>query len=83
MNIYSIPILGWIIGVVLHASLAIPFWLAWTVCGLGAKYFYFLPEVYQNVPFWNCVGLFVVVSILKTVLLPRTFNIIQENKGNK
>lgn len=67
--IYAIPVIGWIIGLIFTISAAIPFWLCWTVAGLGNKYFYFLPEIYKTISFWNCVGLFIIIAILKFVFL--------------
>ena len=67
--IYSIPIIGWAIGFFLHVSLAVPFYYLWAA--MAPKYFYFVPKVYMALPFWDCVWLFMLLSILKTVLLPR------------
>ncbi len=40
----------------------------------GAVYFYgFLPS-YLEIPFWSVVGLVILLSILKTVLLPKFSN---------
>jgi hypothetical protein len=69
--INGIPVLGWFISFIINASLAIPFWFIWSVCGVGDTYFYFLPEVYRGIGFWSCIGLFIVISILKSVLIPR------------
>jgi len=69
--INAIPFLGWFISAVASVSLAIPFWICWTACGIGKAYFDFLPAKYQSIPFWNCVGIFVVVSVLKAVFVPR------------
>lgn len=63
--INKLPIIGWLLSFVASVSLSIPFWICWTHYGIGAKYFYWLPEVYQHIPFWNCVGLFIVLSIIK------------------
>ena len=68
--IYALPIVGWIIGLFFDISLAIPFWFVWTHEGIGKTYFYFLPDVYTNIGFWSCVGLFIVVPIIKLILLP-------------
>lgn len=76
--INAIPILGWFISLTVSISLAIPFWIAWTACNIGEKYFYFLPPVYHKIDFWSCVGLFVVLSILKSVLTPRFVNVTNE-----
>lgn len=67
--IFAIPVLGWIIGWILFVSMAIPFWWFWN--DLAPIYFYWLPPVYQNIPFWHSVGLFIVINILKTVLVPK------------
>ena len=47
------------------------FWLIWTIGGIGQKYFYWIPETYQKISFWECIGLFIVISILKNVLIPK------------
>jgi len=73
--INSIPILGWMLSFIGNVSLAIPFWLCWTVCGLGSYYFDFLPSKYQSIPFWECVGLFFIASILKVVLIPKLVSV--------
>jgi hypothetical protein len=48
---------------------------------IGEKYFYFLPAVYRNIDFWPCVGLFMVISVLKAVLVPSLASI--SNKSGK
>jgi len=63
-----LPVVGWFISFLYTISLSIPFYFVWN--NLAPKYFYFLPEIYQNIPFWDCVGLAIVISILKSVLLP-------------
>lgn len=45
-------------------------WFTWTYCGLGAKYFYFLPTLYHNIGFWAWIGLAIMLSTLKGILLP-------------
>ncbi len=67
----AIPVIGHIIALILTISMAIPFWIVWTLCGIGAKFFGWLPAVYLTPGFWECVGVFMVVSILKVVLVPR------------
>jgi len=76
----NIPILGWILDVIFKVSLAIPFWLCWTVWDIGEKYFYFLPEVYTNIPFWSIVGIFICLGILKGF---SPFSISSSSTGNK
>ena len=65
-----LPFIGWIIALVLNISLAVPFWICWTKCGIGEKYFYYLPPVFQSIEFWACVGLFTCISIIKVVVWP-------------
>jgi hypothetical protein len=77
--IFAIPFVGWIIGVLVAISMAIPFWLCWSVWGIGEKYFYFLPEVYRYIGFWNCVGLSIVISILKSTFYPSFSNNVSTN----
>lgn len=62
----QIPILGWLLDLVLKASLAVPFWLCWEVFGIGAKFFYFLPAVFFTPGFWSIVGLFICLGILNS-----------------
>lgn len=66
--IYAIPVVGWLVGLFFHTMLAIPFYFVWN--GLAPVYFYWLPEVYKHIDFWTIVGLFILLSILKSVLLP-------------
>jgi hypothetical protein len=79
----ALPFIGWFLSLVFSVSLAIPFWLCWTVAGFGAKYFYWLPPVYQSIPFWSCVGLFMVISILKAVLIPRLASVSNNTSTSK
>lgn len=64
----AIPILGWALGFIVAFFMAIPFWLLWNA--LAPTYFYWLPQVYMNVPFWDCVWLFLLIWILKAILIP-------------
>ena len=75
----QIPVIGWMWQFVLAVSLSVPFWFFWNVAGIGATYFYWLPETYQRIPFWDCVGIAVVVSILKYVLVPRLASVSNSN----
>ena len=80
--INAIPILGWVLSAIFAVGLAVPFWFFWTFCRLGEQYFYFVPDLYQSVPFWDCVGLFIVVSILKSTFTPNFASVSQtSNKG--
>jgi hypothetical protein len=83
MNINSLPIVGWILSFVGNVSLAVPFWICWTVCGIGQLYFDFLPTQWQSIPFWNCVGLFLSVSIIKAVFVPKLAVVTQTVKKDE
>ena len=78
-----IPVIGWLLSLFLSCSLAVPFWVIWSVMGLGEKYFYWLPEVYHSVPFWDCVGLFMIIGILKCVLPTKLASVNNTNNPEK
>ena len=75
--INKLPFIGWILSLMATVSLAIPFWICWTSCGIGSLYFDFLPAKYQSLPFWHCVGLFMVIGILKGTFTPSLASINQ------
>lgn len=75
-----LPIIGWLVQLVVSISISLPFWWCWTVCGLGKLYFAFLPELYQAIPFWDCVGLSIVIAILKSVFVPKLASVSQSNE---
>jgi hypothetical protein len=75
----AIPIVGWALSFAVNVSLAIPFWICWTICGIGSTYFKFLPQEWQSIPFWNCVGLFISISILKLIVVPRLASVSQSS----
>ena len=75
--INGIPVIGWLLSFAVNVSLAIPFWICWTCCGIGVTYFDFLPIQWQAIPFWSCVGLFISVSIIKTVFVPKLASVSQ------
>jgi len=64
-----IPVVGWFLSFFFSVCLAIPFFFLWN--GLAPTYFYFVPEVYKHIPFWDCVWLAMLISILKAVLVPK------------
>lgn len=70
--IYKLPLIGHLLGIIAAISMAIPFWICWTYCDIGADFFYWLPVVFLRPTFWQCVGFFIVVSCLKT-LVPSFF----------
>ncbi len=81
--INKIPFIGWFLSGVAAIGLAVPFWICWTLWGIGETYFYWLPVQYKTIPFWDCVGIFVVVAILKGTLIPNLFTVRNEQKvGN-
>lgn len=59
-------LLNWLI----TAALALPAWLLWTVCGLGARYFAFLPTAWQTITLPHLAGLFVLVAVVRAALTP-------------
>ena len=63
--ISKLPVIGWLLSFAASVSLSVPFWICWSTCGIGKTYFGFLPQQFHVIPFWNCVGLFIVVGILK------------------
>ena len=81
--INKIPFIGWLLSAIAAIGLAVPFWLFWTYYSIGSLYFYFLPKIYQSIPFWDCVGLFVVIAILKGTLVPKLFSFSNEQKVGK
>jgi hypothetical protein len=50
-------------------TFAVLSWLLWSVMGLGVNYFTFLPRVWQTVPLLNMIGLFLLVTLLKGLLV--------------
>lgn len=77
-----LPIIGWTLSFIGNVSLAVPFWICWTACGLGEKFFGFMPQVYLRPSFWNCVGLFMIISVLRC-LMPTFASVSQTNKEGK
>ena len=78
----AIPFVGWIVSTFVAFCLAVPFWFIWTACGIGQTFAYWLPAVYLHPGFWQCVGLFMVVSIIKAVFVPKLTQ-ISYNVGEK
>ncbi len=65
---WKLPVVGWFLSGVAAVSLSVPFWICWTVGGIGQAYFYWLPPTYRSIPFWHCVGLFVSIQIIGTLI---------------
>ncbi len=79
--INAVPLLGWLLSFIGNASLAVPFWICWTVCDIGKTYFNFLPEQWQSIPFWNCVGLFMCMGLIRFVFTPKFMGTVSIPKG--
>ena len=75
--INALPVIGWILSVGASMSMSVPFYFIWNA--LAPTYFYFLPPVYLHLPFWHCVGLFVILPILKVALVPSIASVSQTN----
>jgi len=69
-----VPIVGWFVSVLVNMSLAFPFWFLWTHLGAGSRYFAWLPSIWHKVPYWDFVGLFVLVHILYDLIAPIKLN---------
>ena len=67
--IYLIPVLGWAIGLMFSIFIAIPFFILWN--WLAPTYLYWLPEAFHHLPYWHCVGLFMLASMIRFALYPR------------
>ena len=67
--LWLVPIFGPLLGFVFMFFLAIPFYYLWN--DLAPMYFYWLPQVYLQLPFWDCVWLMMLTGMLKLILLPR------------
>ena len=78
-----IPIVGWLTDLFFKISLAIPFWFIYTICGIGEKYFYFLPPLYTAPGFWDCVGVFIVVPIIYGIFVPKIASVSQSNENKR
>lgn len=63
-----IPVVGWLLAAAICFFVAIPVYLLWN--WLAPTYFYFLPSVYLDLPFWHVFGLLWLLSSLRGLLLP-------------
>lgn len=75
----GLPFVGWAIDLFVKISLSVPFYIIWTGFGIGRRFFYFLPDTYLEPEFWNCVGVFIVVPILKGIFVPHIVTVSQNN----
>ena len=51
------------LNLMLDVVVAVPIWLLWTIGGLGARYFGFLPTAWQSLPLSHLIGAFKGVKI--------------------
>jgi hypothetical protein len=58
-----IPVIGWLVAWLICLFVAIPVDYLWN--WLVPIYAYQLPTVYQNIPFWNMVGLLWLIMSIK------------------
>lgn len=69
----QIPIIGWLIGFVFMTFMSVPFYFLWNA--MAPEYFAtFITDEWLNIPFWDCVWLFMLLSILKHAVLGGVFN---------
>lgn len=65
----KIPFFGWILTAIAAIGLAVPFWLCWTIGGIGATFFgAWLPAQFVAPGFWQIFGLFICLGIFKWIL---------------
>ena len=76
--IMAIPFIGWFLGPLFAVLGCIPFYVLWHWFGVK-QFFAFLPPIYTEIGFWNMVGLALIVSMLKGLLLP-TFSCTNKTK---
>jgi len=81
--INKLPIIGWALSIFANVSLSVPFWIFWTNCGIGQKFFYWLPAVYLKLGFWECVGFFICFGIVKSLITPTFVSVSQTNNNNE
>lgn len=79
MNVLNaIPIFGWLIASTVCLFAAVPVSLLWN--WLAPAYFYWLPGIYLNLPFWHVVGLLWLLASLKQILLPKFVTTVNTKK---
>jgi len=57
------------VGVIFAMFLTIPTYFIWNA--LAPTYFYFLPEVYRHIPFWNMMGLLLLFAFARALIFPQ------------
>lgn len=79
----KIPIIGWVLTVIAAIGLSVPFWLAWSVGGIGRIFFSgYIPAQFVNPGFWQIFGLFICLGIFKWILSCITPNFVEVNVHN-
>ena len=78
-------IIAAIIGVVglimaLPFIFAAPLWYLWNT--LGPVYFSFVPDTYQDLPFWHVFGLIWLISMLKYIFTPKFSSVTNTNTAS-
>jgi hypothetical protein len=63
-----IPVVGWFIAAAVCIIAAIPMYFLWNA--LAPIYFYWLPMIYLDLPYWHIVGLMWLLISLRQLLLP-------------
>lgn len=80
MNVLNmIPVVGWLIAAAVCLCISVPFYYLWN--WLAPIYFYWLPQVYLQLPFWHVFGLLWLIYSLKSLLLPFASVTVNEKKG--
>lgn len=77
----AIPVLGWLLSFLFSVSLSIPFYFLWN--GLAPIYFYWMPKVYLDLPFWHCVGLFMLMPMVKALVFPKLVSASSSSDAKK
>lgn len=77
--IHGIPVLGTAISFIVSFFCAIPFYFIWN--SLAPTYFSFLPKVWLDIPFWDSVGLFMLLPIFNWVIRSVTPKIVHTSKS--
>ena len=65
---------GWFLSLFFMTSLALPYNSVRIVC--GPTYFYFPPPMWQSPDFFVCIGIFILVSILRSVFAPKLASVV-------
>jgi hypothetical protein len=68
-------ILAIFMNLILNIIIAGLFWLFWTVLGIGARYFGFLPNIYLNMSLWHCIGIFTCIELVKLLIFSKSPNV--------